>query len=158
SLTTCSGSDPYQTSSDYQSGYVYDSLGQLASKTTPSTSAVTSPTWSYTYDPAGNLLTSEDPNGVTTTNDYTPLNQLQSVDYSDSTPDVRYVYDASGNRVSMDDGTGTSSYSYDVFDELESYENGDGKTSSYSYNADGQQTGIDYPLAPGATWAAGSTV
>jgi RHS repeat-associated protein len=158
SVAACSGSSPYQTSSDYQTGYTYDSLGQLVSKTTPTTDFVTDPTTSYSYDPAGNELTSDDPNDVTTTNTYTPLNQLASTDYSDSTASVSYVYDANGNRVSMDDGTGTSTYVYDVFDELSSYENGAGKTVAYSYNADGKTTGITYPLGTDATWATTDTV
>ena len=68
-------------------------------------------------------MTSEDPNGVTTTNTYTPLNQLASVSYSGSSaPSVSFSYDANGNRVSMIDGTGTSSYTYDPFNELSSDE------------------------------------
>ena len=65
---------------------------------------------SYTYDPAGNLLTSEDPNGVTTTNTYTPLNQLATVTTPTRTPNASYGYDANGNRTTMSDATGTSSY------------------------------------------------
>ena len=64
----------------------------------------------YTYDPAGNQLTSEDPNGVTATNTYTPLDQVATVSYSDSTHDVSYTYDADGNRTAMTDASGTSSY------------------------------------------------
>ncbi len=58
----------------------------------------------------------------------------------------------------MIDGTGTSSYSYDPFNELTSYENGAGNTVSYSYDADGNTTGITYPLGAGATWATTDTV
>ena len=53
----------------------------------------------------------------------------------------------------MVDGTGTSTYGYDVFNELTSYETGAGNTVSYSYNADGKTTGITYPLGAGASWA-----
>ena len=60
---------------------------------------MTDPTSSYGYDPAGNLLSSEDAHGVTTTIDYTPLNQIQSIFYSDSTPTVSDEYDADGNRL-----------------------------------------------------------
>ena len=158
SVAACSGTSPYQTSSTYQTGYSYDSLGELVSKTTPTTSFVTSPTSTYSYDPAGNLLSSEDPNGVTTTNTYTPLDQLATVDYSDSTPDASYQYDANGNRVSMSDDTGTSSYDYDPFNELTSYQNGAGKTVSYSYDGDGNTTAITYPLGGGASWASSDTV
>ncbi len=158
SVATCSTSSPYQTTSAYQTGYSYDSLGELVSKTTPSTSFATGPTWSYSYDPAGNLLTSENPDSVTQTNTYTPLDQLATVSYSDSTHSVSYGYDANGNRLSMVDASGTSSYGYDVFDELTSYENGAGKTVSYAYDADGDTTGVTYPLGSGASWASSDTV
>jgi len=154
----CSTSAPYETSSDYQTGYSYDSLGELVSKTRPATTwASSGQTTSYTYDPAGNVLTGEDANGVTTTSTYTPLNQLASISYSDSTPSVTYTYDANGNRVGVTDGTGTSSYVYDPFNELTSYENGASNTVYYSYDADGNTTGITYPLGS-PSWASTQTV
>jgi RHS repeat-associated protein len=154
---TCSTGAPYQTDSDYQTGYQYDSLGQLVRQTRPATSsAPDGQTTTYSYDPDGNVLTSKDPKGVTTTNTYTPLDQVASVSYSGSAaPSVSYQYDANGNRLSMSDGTGTSHYTYDVFNELKSYENGAGSTVSYSYNDDGGVSGISYPL-DGASWADGN--
>src|SRR5262249_32928237 len=136
SVASCSASSPYETSSSYQTGYSYDSLGEPVTITRPATSWATSgQITTNSYDPAGNLLPSEDPTGVTTTNTYTPLNQLATISYSGSSAHaVSYSYDASGNRVTMTDGTGTSSYGYDVFNELSSYENGAGNTVSYSYN------------------------
>jgi RHS repeat-associated protein len=159
-VAACAGSSPYETSSPYQTGYSYDSLGELVSKARPATASASSgQTTGYSYDPAGNVLTSTDPNGVTTTDTYTPLNQVATTSYSDSsTPAVDYAHDANGNRVTMDDGTGTSTYVYDPFNELTSYENGAGKTVTYSYSDDGQTTGITYPLGSGAGWAAGDTV
>ena len=157
-LASCSSSAPYQTSSAYQTGYTYDSLGEVLSKTTPTTSFVTTPASTYSYDPAGNLLTSKDPAGVTTTNTYTPLDQLKTVSYSDTTPGVSYSYDANGNRVSMSDATGDSTYSYDPFNELKGYENGAGKHVGYSYDQDGDLNGLTYPLGSGATWATSDTV
>ena len=159
SVAVCASSSPYHTSSDYQTGYEYDSLGELVSKTTPTTDFASSPMWTYAYDPGGNQLTAEDPNGVTTTNTYTPLNQLSTVEYSGSSaPSVSYGYDANGNRISMTDGTGTSSYIYDPFNELTSYENGAGATVTYSYDDDGDTMSVTYPLGAGATWATGDTV
>ena len=159
-VPSCGTSSPYQTSSVYQTGSSYDSLGELVSETRPATSwASSGQTTTYSYDPAGNLLTTTDPNGVTTTSTYTPLDQLATVSYSGSyAPSVSYVYDANGNRVSMTDGTGTSSYTYDPFNELSSYENGAGNTVTCTYNADGKTTGITYPLGAGANWASTDTV
>ena len=48
---------------------------------------------------------------MTTTNTYTPLDQVATVSYSDSTPDVTYTYDADGNRTAMTDGSGTTTSS-----------------------------------------------
>jgi len=61
---TCSGSSPYETSSPYQTGYSYDSLGELVTQTAPVTTAAPSgQVTSYSYDPAGNELTEENPDG-----------------------------------------------------------------------------------------------
>ena len=160
SIASCSTSSPYQTGSSYQAGYSYDSLGELVSETRPATSAAPSgQTTSYTYDQTGNQLTSQDPNGVTTTNTYTPLNQLASVSYSGSSAhSVSYGYDANGNRTSMSDASGSSSYGYDPFNELTSSQNGASKTLTYTYNDDGQTSSLTYPLGAGATWASSDTV
>jgi RHS repeat-associated protein/uncharacterized repeat protein (TIGR02059 family) len=159
-VASCSTSAPYQTSSVYQTGYSYDSLGELVSETRPATTAAPSgQTTINTYDPAGNPLTSEDPNGVTTTNTYTPLNQLASVSYSGSSAhSVSYGYDANGNRASMTDASGSSTYGYNPFNELTSSQNGASQALTYSYNNDGETTGITYPLGAGASWATSDTV
>jgi RHS repeat-associated protein len=158
-VATCSSSSPYQTSSNYQTGYSFDSLGEPVSVVRPATTWATSgQETDYTYDPAGNLLTSTDPNAVTTTNTYTPLNQIATTSYSGSAAhSVNYSYDANGNRVTMADATGTSSYGYDTFNELTSYENGDSKTVTYTYNADGQVATIGYQLGS-PSWATSNTV
>jgi RHS repeat-associated protein len=160
SVAACSSSSPYQTSSSYQTGYSYDSIGELVSETRPATTwASSGQTTTFTYDADGNQLTSEDPNGVTTTNTYTPLDQLSGSSYSGTAaPSVTDTYDADGNRTQMTDGTGTSTYTYDPFGELISAENGASKTVDYSYDALGNVTGITYPLGGGATWASSDAV
>jgi len=160
SVALCSGSSPYRTSSSYQTAYSYDSAGELVSKTAPATTwASSGQTTTYSYDANGNQLTSEDPNGITTTNTFSSLNQLSGVSYSGSSaPSVGYTYDANGNRVQMTDGTGTSSYTYDAFDEMTSSQNGAGRTVDYAYDSLGNVTGTTYPLGSGATWAPSSTV
>ena len=58
----------------------------------------------------------------------------------------------------MTDATGSSSYIYDPFGELTSATNGASQTVGYGYDADGDTTGITYPLPASATWAATDTV
>ena len=158
-VATCATSSPYETSSSYQTGYSYDSLGELVTKTAPATTAAPSgQVAAYTYDPAGNQLTSEDPNGVTATYTFTPLDQVSGTSYSDSTHSVSDTYDADGNRTAMTDASGTSSSTYDPFGELTSSQNGASKTVSYAYDSQGNTTSITYPLGSGATWAATDTV
>jgi len=159
SVASCATSWPYQTSSPYQTAYEYDSLGELLSQTAPATAAAPygADTY-YGYDPAGNQEYLENPDGVTTTSTYTPLDQLATVSYSDDTHDVSYTYDADGNRTAMTDASGTSSYTYNPFDELSSDENGTDQTVSYTQDSLGDTTSITYPLGEGATWADTDTV
>jgi YD repeat-containing protein len=62
-----------------------------------------------------------------------------------TTPSVSYGYDPDGNKVSMTDGTGTSTWTYDVFGDVTSKTTGAGTTVSYSYDNAGNQTSITYP-------------
>ncbi|HEY3906371.1 MAG TPA: RHS repeat-associated core domain-containing protein [Streptosporangiaceae bacterium] len=164
---SCENSTPYVVSATsfpaqaaYQTTSSYDSDGEVVSSTSPATSAAPSgATTTETYDSSGDTLTRTDPNGVTTTWTYTPQSQPATVSYSGaSAHSVSYTYDASGNRTGMTDATGSSTFTYDAFGELTSTHNGAGQTTGYGFNADGQVTGITYPLPASATWATSSTV
>ncbi len=159
-VASCSSSSPWQTTSNYETGYEYDSLGELVSETRPATaSAPSGATTTYAYDPAGNVLASEDPNGVTTTDTYTPSGELATVSYSGSvTGPVAYTYDPDGNEVAMTDDSGTSSFAYDPFSELVQATDGNGRTVSYGYNDLGEETSVTYPLGSGAAWASSDAV
>jgi RHS repeat-associated protein len=159
SLTICGTNSPWQTSSAYQTGYSFDSLRQLVSTTRPATAAAPSgQTTSYAYDPAGNQTSSTDPNSVTTTTTYTPLDQVASVSYSGSAAhSVSYAYDANGNRTSMSDASGSSSYQYNPFNELASHTNGANQVVGYGYDSDGNTTAITYPLGS-PSWATTNTI
>jgi RHS repeat-associated protein len=61
------------------------------------------PSTTKTYDPNGNVLTVEDPNGYTTTNHYDVLNRLHKTTDADNIT-VCYEYDAVGNPISVKDG------------------------------------------------------
>ncbi len=153
-------SSPHPTQAAYQTTYGYDSVGEQVSTTTPATTAAPAgATTTSAYDAAGNRLTSADPNGVTTTQTFTPLNQLATISYSGSSAhSVSYTYDANGSKTAMIDATGSSSYSYDSFGELTSATNGASQNTGYGYNADGEVDSITYPLPATATWATSDTV
>jgi RHS repeat-associated protein len=148
-------SSSYPTQASYQTTYAYDSVGEQVSTTTPATAAAPSgATTAETYDAVGNTLTRTDPNGVTITWTYTPVNLAASVSYSGSSAhSASSGYDADGNKTSMSDATGSSSYIYDPFDEVTSATNGASQVTGYGYNANGQPLTITYPLPSTATWA-----
>ena len=166
-VASCETSSPwvvsstsYPTQAGYQTTSSYDSAGELVSTTSPVTTAAPSgATTTYTYDAAGNKLTSTDPDGITTTCTYTPANFKATVTYSGSSAhSVSYTYDANGQQTAMVDATGSSTYSYNPFGEVISATNGASQTVGYGYDADGNITGITYPLPASATWAATDTV
>ena len=153
-------SSSYPTQAGYQTTSSYDSAAELVSTTTPATTAAPSgAATSYTYDPAGNTLTSAGPVGITTTWTYTPTNLKATISYSGSSAhSVSYTYDANGQKTAMTDATGSPSYIYDPFGELTSTTNGAGQITGYGYDADGNTTGVTYPLPASATWATTGTV
>jgi RHS repeat-associated protein len=157
-ITACATSSPWQTSSGYQTGYSYDSLGQQISVTRPATTVDTSgQTTTYGYDPAGQQTTQTPPDAVTTTTSYTPTGLPASVSYSNANPTVTYSYDADGNRTAMVDATGTTSYTYTNLDQTATVTNPASQTVTYTYEPDGQTATIGYPLPTGATWTSAPT-
>ncbi|WP_346189740.1 LamG-like jellyroll fold domain-containing protein [Rubritalea halochordaticola] len=71
----------------------------------------------YTYTAAGRLATRDWERGVTTTYAYYTSGRLNTVTYSDSTPDLTYTYNHHGQVETVTQGSGSSvnvhSYSYD---------------------------------------------
>ncbi|HUA74621.1 MAG TPA: DUF6531 domain-containing protein [Solirubrobacteraceae bacterium] len=100
------------------------------------------------YDAAGNLKKLTDAAKRTRKYTYDPANRLTEIDYSsEATPDVKYEYDADGNRTKMVDGTGSSEYVYDQLDRLIESKDGHGEAVGYEYDLDGELTKITYPGA-----------
>ena len=164
-VAACETSSPWEVSSSsyptqaaFQTTSSYDSDDELVSTTAPATAAAPSgATTTYAYDPEGNTLTSTDPDDVTTTWTYTPDDHMLSATYSGTAAhSVTYSYDAEDDLTSMADATGTSNYVYDPFGEITSATNG--SDQNISYNADGQVSGITYPLPATATWASTDSV
>ena len=129
-LATVTGSDTYPQA------YTYDELGRMKTLTTyksyPGTSEVT--TWnydpasgfltskvyadgkgtSYTYNAGGQLLTRQWARGITTTYGYDNAGQQNSIDYSDTTPDISMTYDRMGRAKTVTDASGTRTNTYDT--------------------------------------------
>ena len=156
----------------------YDSNGQLARQTTPTGAATTyaydrsgrlvredKPVgrWTHSYDPNGNrtLTVTANGNATTTVGDgqitttYDALDQPTKIDYSDTTPDVTYTYDALGRRTRMVDGTGTRTYTYDALDRLTSTTTGSSTTArtwAWTYLPDDSLETATRPDGSTATW------
>ena len=67
---------------------------------------------------------------------------------------VSYIYDADGNRTQMVDGSGTSTSTYDAFDELATVESGAGTTTQYGYDSFADVDSVQWPLQSGDFWSA----
>jgi RHS repeat-associated protein len=124
-----------------KTSYGYDGQGRRDSRGDPDGQTTKS-----SYDPAGLLTKITNPSGQVTTMTYDAASRLAAVSYSGgSTPSVSYGYDPAGNRVSMTDGTGTTSWTFDIFGDVTSKTTGAGASVSYGYDTAGNQTSILYP-------------
>lgn len=106
--------------------FAYDALDRLTRVTDPASNATT-----YTYDSVGNLLTRTDANTNVTTMAYDDDRRMVSL----AKPGSRlytYTWDANANKTSRTDANGNDTTA-----------SGDG-TTTYSYDAADQLTGVDY--------------
>ncbi len=134
---------------DHVTSYAYDAANRLTSMTLP-----LSRQWTYAYDADGNRISQVDANGNatptpgdgTTSYTYDRAGRLSAIDYSDSTPDVTFTYDAAGNRTQTTDGAGTQTYAYDNVNRLASVTRA-ADTFSYVYDLAGNITRRTYPDA-----------
>src|SRR5690606_26908391 len=92
----------------------------------------------YEYDPNGNTVSTTDANNRTITGTYDSLNRLTFRDYSDSTPDVTFVYD--DHQIANSIGqltavtTSVSSTYFTAFDELGRIKASIQRTNGIDYN------------------------
>lgn len=146
--------------------FLYDSLGRLTrarqpeqeingSLTTSGNLGNNSWTAGFTYDAAGNLLTSQDASNVTITTTYDALSRPVSRVYSDSTPAVSLIYDdpsVAGSRGRLTKISSiiaeTRYLGYDAFGRVVSSEqriDGRGYPSAYKYDRAGAIIEQTYP-------------
>ncbi len=129
--------------------FEYDDANRITAAVTP-----LGKRWSYGYDAADNLTSLIDANGNatptagdgTTTLSYDQLQRLTGIDYSDTTPDVTFAYDADSNRTQMTDAGGTETRAYDALDRLTTLVRG-ADTFAYEYDAASNLTKRTYPGA-----------
>jgi len=125
----------------HSTSYMRNVLGEVTEVTDPLGHKTTKE-----YDPVGNLTSVKDAAGRTTSYGYDTANRLTEVSYSDGkTPNVKYEYDADGNRTKLTDGTGSTTYRYDQLDRLIETTDGHGDTVGYEYDLAGRQTKVTYP-------------
>lgn len=110
--------------------HTYDALGRLRTTTSPDPDGLQGPlpalVSTFRYDVVGNLLSTTDHLGRTTTSTYDSRNRVLSVtqpdaDLSDyfSAPVTRYKYDLVGNKIQETDALGnTTDYQYDNLNRL----------------------------------------
>ncbi len=158
--------------------FTYDLLSRLTAATNPESGTI-----NYYYTTSGGSLCSGDLSEVcrrtdarskTTTYAYDALNRLVSKSYSDSTPGVKYGYDAvapsgctpptltitngKGRRTSMCDGPGAAAWSYDsVGNVLTETRTTNSVTDSFTftYNLDSTAATVGYPSGRTITYAPG---
>lgn len=124
---------------NHSTAYTYDDAGRLTSTTSPGNKV-----WAHTYDAVGNLKTVADAASVVSTFSYDEIGRMTAIDYSDSTPDVTFSYDANGNLTGMTDGAGSESRTYDNLDRLTGVTRGT-QSFSYGYDAASNLTSRTYP-------------
>jgi RHS repeat-associated protein len=148
--------------------FAYDSLKRLTSSTNPETG--TTPV-TYTYDADGNVLTKADARAITITYSYDNLNRLTDRTYSNNDPPVTYTYDQAtcvgqspcyniGRRTSMTDAAGSEVLSYDTMGREwgeQRTTNGVSKTTTYTYNFEGDLATLTYPSGRTMTYTTANT-
>jgi RHS repeat-associated protein len=106
----------------------------------------------FTYDELGNLTSSTDSSGQTTTFEYDALSRLAAIVLPDGAT-TKFTYDANGSLLSMQDASGFQLYNYDELDRLKKVTYSDDNqigdpgdlSISYEYDLADRLTAIVYP-------------
>lgn len=118
---------------DYTTSFTYDPAGSLLTAVNP-----LGHERKWSYDPNGNVKTETNPNGRTTTYTYDAANQLTTVERPNGQTEVT-AYDLAGNVKSQTDGLKqTTTYKYDPLGNLEASTDPLTRTTSYVYDVGGR--------------------
>jgi RHS repeat-associated protein len=133
----------------HTTSWSFDPVGRVTSQTLANGASS-----SQTFDANGNVTSSTDANstaaatGPTALFTYDHQSQLASVNYTGSTPDVSYTYDAAGRPTALSDGTGGATFTYDNANRLTGVvrdPSGSPETFAYGYDPSGNQTSSTAP-------------
>jgi len=121
----------------------YDDAGNLTSVTNKNSTGTVLSSFSYGYDTDNRRKTCTEASGDVVTYGYDWGSRLTSESRTGANAySLSYVLDGVGNRTSQTKGTATTSFTLDSDDQLNSTSSTTGGfVNSYSYNANGEQTG-----------------
>jgi len=125
---------------EHTTAFAYDALGRIVEERDALGNATV-----YSYDPVGNRVSLTDAMGFETSYAYDALNRLIAIDYADPDADVRFTYNAVGNRTQMVDGVGTTRWAYDALYRPIAVTDPFGGTVGYAYDDVGNRTQLTYP-------------
>jgi RHS repeat-associated protein len=113
--------------------FEYDALDRVIKRTLPLGN-----TELYTYDEVGNTVTRTDSRNKQTSYDYDEMNRPLAIrpDPTLNEPNISFTYTPTGQRLSMSDASGTTNYTYNERDRLESKQSPQG-TLTYTYDPTG---------------------
>lgn len=143
--TTTYGYDVYQNlvirkdALERETTSKYDQLNRQTEAKTPMGSIA-----KWEFDQNGNITKKIDPAGAATTFEYDVLNRLTKKTFPDGGT-VTYEYDGRGNLAKMIDQTGTSTYTYNNFDERTKETNPYSSQLLFEYNPTSTVKKITYP-------------
>lgn len=132
------------TESGHTIAYIYDSVGNVLSKTVTDTATSVARTWSWTYNAQQLVETGTEPNGAVTTYTYDSFgNVLTAANALGHVTD--YTYDTAKRVASSTAPNGlVTTYTYDLRDRLLTQTVG-GLTSTFTYNPTGTLATLSLP-------------
>ena len=134
--------------------FTYDDLGQrLTAQDLHAPSDTTFGTWTYNYDPAGNLIHSISPKAATVNYAYDPLNRVLTENYTGAAGiEAAYTYDSCidgiGRLCKVVTPSGQTKYDYNLLSNIVTEKDTVATTvytSNFAFDRQGQTTTITYP-------------
>ena len=126
--------------------YVYDGLEALEQKTYANETYYE--TW--TYDPGERLTSRRTAAGNTISYEYDNCNELTSMNYGST---ITNAYDLSGQLLTSTEGGSSLVYAHDNLGRITSFTDQAGRTSTYTYDLDGNRLNATYPTGVSANVA-----